>query len=279
MNALRSSTFAASVALIASYIASTVSQCWYPALAADTAMTPDCEGLIIVVTKKSDAEKHSPAELWALACPAILAVVNGGRHDTLAEKPHTAELEKRCKDGLARWWRVGSRDDLLKQLEWIQNGGHRNRFQQLTEILEDQASISEVEQMLAAQPQGLARFRAQMQLLRNLSPTQRKKSIYGWDYCRYIGLCRWGYEAGYIRKEEAWAKIMPAAELLQSRFSSWKDLGENYLIGREFWMVDAKNQDRFEQAAVSLLATDPKSPWKLLKWDTRLKSDANLKNK
>ena len=28
---------------------------------------------------------------------------------------------------------------------------------------------------------------------------------------------------------------MPAARALQSHFTSWRDLGENYLIGREFW--------------------------------------------
>ena len=62
-----------------------------------------------------------------------------------------------------------------------------------------------------------------------------EKSLLGWDYGRYICLCRWGYLVGWLNEQEAWEKIMPAAELLQKSFSSWEDLGRNYLIGRLFW--------------------------------------------
>ena len=30
------------------------------------------------------------------------------------------------------------------------------------------------------------------------------KSIYGWDYARYVALCGWGYLVGYLSEEEAW---------------------------------------------------------------------------
>jgi Protein of unknown function (DUF1266) len=43
---------------------------------------------------------------------------------------------------------------------------------------------------------------------------------------------------GYLAEDEAWEKIMPAAAKLHATFSSWKELGENYLIGREFWSYE-----------------------------------------
>ncbi len=65
---------------------------------------------------------------------------------------------------------------------------------------------------------------------------------------------------------------MPAAKLLQKKFSSWEDLGYNYLLGRRFWMVDPKNQAAFDEAALKLLVRDPKSPWKSIRWKTKLQS-------
>ncbi|NTW28513.1 MAG: DUF1266 domain-containing protein [Coriobacteriia bacterium] len=41
---------------------------------------------------------------------------------------------------------------------------------------------------------------------------------------------------------------MPAARLMQSTFSSWKDLGDNYIIGRSFWTMDEAGNNAMRQA-------------------------------
>ena len=66
---------------------------------------------------------------------------------------------------------------------------------------------------------------------------RRRNSLVGWDYCRYIMLCRCGYQVGFLSEEEAWGRIMPMARAIQAAFPSWSELGEDYLVGREFWSI------------------------------------------
>ena len=98
-----------------------------------------------------------------------------------------------------------------------------------------------------------------------------EKSLLGWDYTRYICLCRWGYLVGYISEEEAWERIMPVAEMLQKKFDSWEDLGRNYLIGRRFWSYQYTQEggDLYEDAFQRLLDMRS-SPWNKYPWDMDL---------
>ncbi len=61
--------------------------------------------------------------------------------------------------------------------------------------------------------------------------------------------------------------MMPAARILRQTFTSWRDLGENYLIGRQFWDPEEQVQtgSRYRQAFDRLLA-DPASPWNRVPW-------------
>lgn len=91
-----------------------------------------------------------------------------------------------------------------------------------------------------------------------------KKSLLGWDYSRYISLCRWRYPVGYLSREEAWDHIMPVARTLQNTFDSWQQLGENYLIGREFWSLEeTRKNGHLYAAAYQKLLNDQGGPWNL----------------
>jgi len=98
-----------------------------------------------------------------------------------------------------------------------------------------------------------------------------EKSLLGWDYSRYICLCRWGYMVGYISEDEAWEKIMPVAKMLQKKFDSWEYLGRNYLIGRQFWSYKHTKESGylFDDAYFRLLDM-PSSPWNKYPWDMDL---------
>lgn len=207
------------------------------------------------------------AQLWALACPALLAENNGHRHDLLWCLPATEENIKKEKRALSEWWGINSREDLLKNLNWLVSGGHREQFDNLVKFALGTAQLDESNQALSQQsPQ---EFEEKLKLAKEYAPQLGFKSLLGWDYCRYIALCRWGTLCGYMSQEEAWQRIMPAARLLQNSFPSWKDLGANYLMGRRFWRGDTKAQENFEKCYKTLL-TDPNSPWVKIPWKTNL---------
>lgn len=107
------------------------------------------------------------------------------------------------------------------------------------------------------------------------------KSLLGWDFIRYICLCRWGYLSAYMSEKEAWKKIMPVAKMLQQNFDSWKDLGQNYLIGRQFWSYKHTRESGylFKDAYQRLLdmRTSPwnKYPWNMDLTDTKRVNEPN----
>ncbi len=64
---------------------------------------------------------------------------------------------------------------------------------------------------------------------------------------------------------------MPAARALQSHFTSWRDLGENYLIGREFWSrSETRQSGDLYRAAYQTLISYPGSPWNRNPWGLKL---------
>jgi hypothetical protein len=92
--------------------------------------------------------------------------------------------------------------------------------------------------------------------------------ILGWDLIRFIFLCRWGYAAGYLTQQEAWDTMIPAARALRHSFTSWRELGENYTIGRQFWDPDEHvTSGYFLRKAFDRLLSDPESPWNRVPWD------------
>lgn len=94
-----------------------------------------------------------------------------------------------------------------------------------------------------------------------------EKSLLGWDYARYIALRRWGY----LSEREAWERIMPAARLLQRVFGSWRELGENYLVGQEFASLRERHPERhLDRATYQRPLDDPASPWRRHAWETNL---------
>ena len=76
-----------------------------------------------------------------------------------------------------------------------------------------------------------------MKLCREHYRKRGRNSLVGWDYCRYIMLCRCGYQVGFLSEDEAWGRILPMARAIQAAFPSWSELGEDYLVGREFWSI------------------------------------------
>ena len=217
----------------------------------------------------SKPDKPGTPEAWGLATSALLTQLNGGRHDLLGTQLATPRIVRDEKQALADWWGVNNRDDLLAMLDWVDQGGHRKDWDQLAAYIASLSS-SELSQFLtkvASDPE----MKHQVDVVRKLAPKLGDKSLLGWDYARYISLCRWGFVCGYLTEKEAWDRIMPVAAMLQKTFDSWADLGENYMIGREFWSYEQmqKDGDLIRQAYAWLMSSST-SPWNLNVWNMDL---------
>lgn len=208
-------------------------------------------------------------KLWALATCALLTEVHRERHDILGGRERTVEGIRREKKSLAEWWGIENREDLLKSLQWIEYGGHRRDFDGMGRYV---ATLSDDQFVrVENQAKGDVEKINSLEAVRLHHAELGGKSIAGWDYARYIALCEWGYYVGYLSEDEAWAKIMPAARLLQQAFDSWEDLGRNYLIGRRFWSYrQFKRSGLLFTMADKKLRTDPMSPWKTIPWNLEL---------
>ncbi len=219
-------------------------------------------------TKEDLIPLDSP-KAWALAVSALMMERNHGRHDTLSGKEYRDKEEmKRIKQLLNDWWDVRDRESLLSTLDWLKEEGHRKQFEEmgnffaslskerLDEVLKNVKTDEETQQIYF--------------VIKNYNKLN-DKSILGWDYGRYVFLCRYGYFVGYLNEKEVWEKIMPIARELQGAFGSWKDLGDNYLLGRELWSAEQMRQDgQLFKDAYNNLLTDLQSPWKTCPWDMHL---------
>ena len=193
---------------------------------------------------------------WALATSAMLTERNEQRHDLLGGSEATAAEVTHWKGTLREWWGVRNRNDLLRTLVSLEMAGHRRRFEKMGATLPSEGN-----------PANDPEHARQIALVRSHYARLGKKSLLGWDYARFVSLCRWGYLVGYLNEDEAWQWIMPKARELQKTFDSWEDLGENYLIGREFWSLEetATHGWRY-RAAYQRLLSNPESPWVRFPW-------------
>lgn len=177
----------------------------------------------------------SQARLWALATRALLTQYNGDSHEALGL---TTEQERVwARRDLRDWWNVGNHQQAMKTLDWLEQTGHRERFQE-----EDK---------------------------RPRRKGERQTRYLAWDYCRLVWVAGRSYIAGYLTEEEAWQRIMPAAREIQADYSSWREMGEDYLRGRERW--HNSRDPRFDY--VFQLLTNPddtNSPWNKNEWNTDL---------
>jgi hypothetical protein len=220
--------------------------------------------------QESHAGSPSPTraqKAWALAASALLTEFNHEQHDSLAGVSVT-ELHKSCtRTTMQKWWDIRSREDLLRSLEWLDGGGHRQEFSAIGERA-SRLTPEETKQIL---PHLNAESGHRLLITQRYYPQLGQQSVIGFDYARYISLCRWGYTAGYLSEDEAWPRILYAARILQQNFSSWRELGENYLIGREYWSLHQTQVDGGAmRATYNRLLSNSNSPWNRIPWTLNL---------
>ncbi|HTK84183.1 MAG TPA: DUF1266 domain-containing protein [Patescibacteria group bacterium] len=224
---------------------------------------------------------------WLLATSAILTEMNHKRHDLLGGDIITEQNIIDARQSMTAWWGIQDREDFLAALSWIEQGGNRGLFNLYAANIDgpeirkflDNYSKNEADAMAQAGPKAVAQLRETKNRLDIVSAHRElgTKSIQAWDFGRYVSLCRWGYLVGYLSEDEAWARIYAVGMHLQSVFSSWQDLGRDYLIGRRFWNYSrsVKDDDK-EKAVFKQLSDQPDSPWQKIPWNLNLKSSEQI---
>jgi ankyrin repeat protein len=208
----------------------------------------------------------------ALAASAILSAFNHEPFDTLSSGGDVLGTKRMLQD----WWSISNRDEFMKALDWIDQGGHRQLFSALGERTSTLSpeELSKVVSRLSSEDAN------SVMVAHRYYAKYATQSITAWDYARYINLCRWGVAAGYISEQDAWPRVMHAAQILQQSFASWSEFGENYLVGREFWSLrQTKIDGQAMRAMYQRLLDHPGSPWIRYSWNLPLQqSDATKPN-
>ena len=235
----------------------------------------------LMVEHKEDKEKHLglessspekvkeliPRQAWALGCAALVFELNYERHDILGSIPSKWGV-KGWKRRLSESWGIENREDLLYCIRNLEKHGHRESFNKMGPLI---SSLSQEEYEKFAKKLTSEEGQNTSKIVRQYYQELGDKSILGWDYSRIICLCRWGYHVGYITEEEAWDKILSTAKILQNTFDSWEDLGQNYLIGRQFWSFQqTKDTGYLMEDAYQRLLDMPTSPWNRYSWNMNL---------
>ena len=207
----------------------------------------------------------SDQQKWALATAAIPKKASGLELDVLGGCEANEDYVEAIRGTLDADWEITDNRGAIMTISWLKDHGHREEFDLL---LHDVSQLDDLEfgrlmSKYTKQPE----IKKQLKLVYSNKNTLGNSSIIGWDYCRLVYLAEFCYIAGYLTEEETWQEIMPAAKVIQSAFSSWKELSDNYLLGRKFW---SGGSEPMITNAVKFLLSDKKSPWVRYAWSMPL---------
>ncbi len=211
---------------------------------------------------------------YALAMSAILSTYNQETYSTLASDMYPTTL----KPLMEQWWDITDRQTSLLMLNWLRDDGHRVEYNQAKEYILDNQLKNCTDVAKFAGKNNLnfppscdnTVMASQYQLLSTLSSKIGNHSLLAWDYGRLISVARWSYTLGWISEQEAWEYIMPATQALQKEYSSWKEYGEQYLLGRAYWQQSTSANQYFDRVYQQLINPAFHSSWTTLNWQTNL---------
>lgn len=204
-------------------------------------------------------KKRSQTRLWGLAAGGLLTKLNNESFDQLASRLGR-DGSRHC---LREWWDVDHFLDLKRTFEWLWSEGHSRSCIKLCDAFFPPGEPTETTSYeITSELYGF--MEAHLDQLR----TSR---LVAWDMSRLINVARWGYTANYIRGAEAWAWIQRSARRLQESFCSWKAVGQDFILGYQFWWYSiAASYDMDLISPYKWMISDSQSPWVKLAWNTPL---------
>lgn len=232
----------------------------------------------IIPTVYKKVKVDSP-NMWSMAAIAMLTQVRGRKYTLLGGAAPSQSSLTAAKKILKKEWDIRDTEDFDEIQDWLLTVGHREEFHELIEKIMH-SSHSEVQQYLGEVAQGEhgvetktekqeENFR--VELILEKGSTLKNQGFLAWDQLRYMENCGLGFLAGYLDEPTAWENINSVAQVLQSRYDSWEDLGDAYLMAREFWsVIDYRKTGKTFEKVFARLLRDKKSPWNQVPWEMDL---------
>jgi ankyrin repeat protein len=216
-----------------------------------------------IIARPQPNPPESYAHQWSLDVGAIYTQRNGQNPYMLGQNDldNIDELKKQLKSD----WNITDRASFLKEIDDLRTSGQRTGAQATGITLYTMSEVEFAEYLITKTPiQQTA-----LKVLRSKYSKWKDKCGLAWDLCRLANLINLGCAASYISKDEAWPLLMDNALQVQNSFTSWQEMCDNFLDGREMW---AEWDDTQYEACAKLLLNpqDPNSPWNQLPWNTDL---------
>lgn len=214
--------------------------------------------------------------LKAISCGAHLTVVNGAFLNSVS----TGMSRNDAQMLLLEYWDVDSPDTFLESIAMLFIASQQDVWDQISQALSDKPiDIWEdaYEDILDDIVVAVEDREETEEFLQNvieawpyLNETLKINidsgiSVFAWDYCRAINVCRWAYDAGYCSLQDAQNWILQAAELLYTAYDSWESLSRGYIVGHAMWDSNLELLNGSIHAHYQL-CSQSKSPWQLLDW-------------
>jgi len=236
--------------------------------AADINLSGEAEADEIKLSPKTTL---TPDEQRAVACGADVSLLNGQYLNDLA----TGISKERCVEMLSSAWGIDNRKDMLATIDRLQKTGHRAQFALLAQAAPKdtpraihaalQKTGDDTDEDTIAERLANARA-AQKQFTADalIKKGAKAPDMMVWDFARIINIARAGFDAGYLKRDEALAAITAAAAKIRETYKSWKEMSVAYQYARYIWGGD----DTYELMKLNMesLLSDKKSPWVTIKW-------------
>ena len=195
----------------------------------------------------------SPGRARGLATAALIVEVNHGRHDLLGAGFPVDD----ARATLASAWQSGDRASVRRRLVWLENEGDRRRWEAMLRAFEE--GDPELEDAAFSNP----KLRTELEVINRHG--ERHRTLVAWDLCRAVALVRFAYAAQFLSEAESWQWVDRFGAMIRSAFNSWREMADNYLVGREF---SSGPSDRDLQRAYRSLfdPSNTASPWNQIRW-------------
>jgi hypothetical protein len=207
-------------------------------------------------------------QLWAIALTGIMTEYNNDSHITLNSRALNERNKKEYLKILERDWGINNREELLETLEKMEHDGHAATFETIKQIINkiNNNSLQPNEYELNKTDYNRLIYTVENWEL------YKDKTILAWDLGRNIALCRWGYDVGYLNKNEAWGKIMYFAKKIQPLYKSWEEYGTDYFAGRVFWASGFGAEEKYliETEKIYKKLMSKSGHWYNMKWNIEL---------
>ncbi len=231
---------------------------------------------------KKKAGANSQQNTWLSSLSAIIKMLNQSDPAQFDFIQWSFGYKKTTKSMLEQWWDITDKDSFYETTSHLKNVGHRTSVATALDsyYLVDPEYYNSLDRFEAVEHKTRVQSNYQNIFLENTD------GFIAWDYCRYAWLYENGVTAGYVEKTEAMYNMVWIGKKLQEQYSSWQELGEDYLLGRQIWKLEINSNktklyrngnhcnlffsNTDDLIVYQKLLNNNDSPWSQTPWDTKL---------